>query len=157
MRAYSFGFQSTTWIVIAFFSWTFLSLWEIPAAYAAEKKQKSVASSQKPGGMQKAEPRPQTTGEKFEKNLESIHEQINRAEEKSRKGKEPVDEINAIKSRKSEIEAIDAELKTEFAATEKKLKDAHLSSEILDRHHKFVKTSFILPARYPSRSRQTYV
>jgi hypothetical protein len=120
-----------------FFCWTFLPLWQA-VAYASEK-QKSEVRSQKSEGLQKTEPRTQTAGERFEKALEDIREHIGKAEEKSRQGKEPIDEINAIKSRKTEIESIDAELKAEFAVTEKKLKDAHLSSEILDRHHKFVK------------------
>jgi murein DD-endopeptidase MepM/ murein hydrolase activator NlpD/transglutaminase-like putative cysteine protease len=137
MRTFYRTLKILSVITLFFFCWTFLPLWQA-VAYASEK-QKSEVRSQKSEGLQKTEPRTQTAGERFEKALEDIREHIGKAEEKSRKGKEPVDEINAIKSRKAEIESIDAELKTEFAATEKKLKDAHLSSEILERHHKFVK------------------
>ena len=137
VRPYSRILRLVSCGTLFFFCWVYLSLFEIPAAYAAEKA--GGAKAQKSAQTRNEEQKPQTAGEKFEKNLESIHEQINRAGERSRKGEEPKAEIESIKAKKAEIESIDAELKAEFSVTEKKLKDAHLPSEILDRHHKFVK------------------
>jgi len=44
-----------------------------------------------------------------------------------------------LKAAKTEIEALDPEIRKQFAETEKKLKDAKLPNEILQRHYKFVK------------------
>jgi vacuolar-type H+-ATPase subunit E/Vma4 len=80
-----------------------------------------------------------TTGERFEKALEAIRENIGRAGEKADKGEDDAKEREIIKSKRTEIESADSEFRKEFAATEKKLKDAKLPQEILDRHYKFVK------------------
>jgi len=44
-----------------------------------------------------------------------------------------------LKAAKTEIETLDPEIRKQFAETEKKLKDAKLPNEILQRHYKFVK------------------
>jgi transglutaminase-like putative cysteine protease len=44
-----------------------------------------------------------------------------------------------VKTAHAEIEAIDPEIRKQFAETEKKLKDAKFPDEILQRHYKFVK------------------
>ncbi len=137
MRTFFRALRIVSAITLFFFSWTFLPLWQV-VAFAATP-QKSGVSSQGSGGKQKAEPRPLTAGERFEKSLDDIRQKLRWAEDKSREGVEPGPEIEVIKSRKAEIESIDSELKAEFAATEKKLKDAHLPGEILERHYKFVK------------------
>lgn len=137
MRTFFRALKTISVITLFFFCWTFLPLWQA-VAYATEK-QKPGVSSQKPGGPQKIEPRIQTAGELFGKALEDIRGHINKAAEKSNKGIEPTEEIAAIKTRKAEIESIDGQLKEEFAASEKKIKEAHLPGEILDRHNKFVK------------------
>jgi transglutaminase-like putative cysteine protease len=80
-----------------------------------------------------------TTGERFEKTLDAIRENVARAGEKLAKDEDDIREREAIKAKRAEIESADAEFKKEFAATEKKLKDAKLPKEILARHAKFVK------------------
>ena len=136
MHAFFRTLKIISLITLFFFSWTYLPMYQI-AAYAAEEKQNTVASRQKTGEGKK--PKKQRTEEKFEKALEKIREKIEKAEEKSRRGDAATEEIKAIKIKKSEIETLDIELKKDFAATEKKLKDAKLPKKILDRHYKFVK------------------
>ena len=116
-----------------------MELFQIPTAYAAEKQKTPQGTGTRVKGQENQDTgtRSQGPAERFEKNLESLRELIKTVEQKSRKGQEPADEINAIKNRKAEIEAIDAELRAEFAVTEKKLKDAKLPGEILKRHQKF--------------------
>jgi len=145
MRTYSWTLKITASVTLALYLWCFGPLFQLPTAFAAEKKQKTTQGPgagvkgperQGQGSSSKGQGNP-GAGERFEKNLESLRELIKTVEQKNRKGEEPVDEINAIKSRKAELETIDSELKTEFSATEKKLKDAKLPSEILLRHQKF--------------------
>jgi hypothetical protein len=64
---------------------------------------------------------------------------VRKAEAKDLKGQDVTTEVTEITTKKAEIEVLDVELRKEFAATEKKLKDAKLPKEILDRHYKFVK------------------
>jgi len=137
MRTYSSTLKVAACVTLAFYAWTFGPLFEIPTALAAESRKAPSVRSE--GSTRTAEPRPQTAADRFEKALDDIRQKLRWAEDKSREGVEPAPEIEAIKSRKAEIESIDSELKAEFAATEKKLKDAHLPGEILERHHKFVK------------------
>jgi transglutaminase-like putative cysteine protease len=135
VRPYSRILRLVSCGTLFFFCWVYLSLFEIPAAYAAEKAGEAKAQKAEKQGPGSGVQGP---GERFEKTIEAVREHINKVEEKSRKGKEPSDEITAIKARKTEIESLGAELKNEFAATEKKLKDAKLPREILNRHAKFV-------------------
>ncbi len=121
-------------VTLTFFSWTFLSLWEIPTAIAAEK-QKSAAKGQSAGRPVSREQRPE---EKFEDALEAIRENADKAGKKSDKGEDDSAEREAIRARKTEIEEIDLELKKEFDATEQRLKAAKLPREILLRHAAFV-------------------
>jgi len=124
-------------VVLFFHVWTFGPLWQA-VAFAAGEKQGPGARVQGPE-RQGTGAGVQGPGERFEKTIEDIREKVDRAGERSRKGEEPVAELQFIKAKKTEIEALDAELKSDFAVTETKLKDAHLSGEILERHHKFVK------------------
>ena len=71
--------------------------------------------------------------------METIRENVNKADDKETKGQDSTAEVAEVKKQRAEIGKIDGELKAEFAATEKKLKDAKLPKEILDRHYKFVK------------------
>ncbi len=135
MRAYSFGFRITAWTVIAFFSWTFLSLWEIPAALAAEKQKTAVreqTAAQPDGGKQKPE-------DSFEGILNELREKAEKASEKHAKGKDDSAEIETIKEKKTELASLDLNIRKSFAETEKKLRDAKLPQIILDRHEKFVR------------------
>jgi hypothetical protein len=137
MRTFFWTLKTLSIVTLFFFCWTFMPLWQV-AAYAAEK-QKSSQMRNADFGMQNEGQKHGASGERFEKALEGIREHINKAESKSNKGEEPREDIETIKTKKAEIESIDAELKAEFAATEKKLRDANLPAEILERHHKFVK------------------
>ncbi len=129
MRTFFSAVKAISIISLAFFSWTYLPLYQI--AYAATKQEKTVP----PGSSrQSAEP-----SGKLEKLLEDLREKTSKAQEKAAKGADGTSEIEAIKSRKAEIEALDADLRKDFAATEKKLKDASLPKEILNRHNAFMK------------------
>ena len=123
MRTFSRNLRILSGIVLFFFAWSYLPLYSC-VAFAADSHKAPAASSK--GTARAAEPRPVTSGEKFEKTLDDIRQKLRWAEDKSRAGVEPTPEIEVIKSKKAEIESIDAELKAEFAATEKKLKDAKL-------------------------------
>jgi transglutaminase-like putative cysteine protease len=152
MRAFYRALRILSAVTLFFFSWTFLPLWQI-AAFAAEPQAQGAGSrrlqsaqgsgstdpSQSPLGKGGSRGVGATTGERFEKALEAIRENVSRAGDKADKGEDDAKERGIIKIRKAEIEAADSEFRKEFAATEKKLKDAKLPKEILDRHYKFVK------------------
>ncbi len=117
-------------ITLIFFSWTFLPLYQI-AAYAAVSNQESKKVS--------SGPKKQKPEERLEQLLDDIREKTSKAEEKAVKGEDAASEIDAIRTAKAKIEPLDAELRQEFSATGKRLKDANLPKEILDRHTKFFK------------------
>ena len=148
-------------ITLFFFCWTFLPIWQI-AVWAAEPQGLRAGSrpdkigakgpgfadpSQSPLGKGGGRGVGKTSGERFEKALEAIRENVDRLEkkhalsgvERADKGEDGARERGIIKTKRAEIESADSEFKKEFAATEKKLKDAKLPQEILDRHYKFVK------------------
>ncbi len=122
-------------VVLFFFIWTFGPVWQA-VAFAA------TPQSQGPGGKGHIEARDtpiQTASERFEKALEGIRAGVSKAGEKAGRGEDVTAEVAGIKAKKAEIEKIDADLRAEFAATEKKLKDAKLPQVILDRQAAFVK------------------
>ncbi len=137
-------------ITLFFFCWTFLPLYSA-VAFAVEKPPvRKGDPSQSPLGNDTTPLKSPlgregnrgvgvTSSERFEKALEDIREKVGKAEVKAGRGEDDKAERDAIKSRRAEIESLDADLKKEFSATEKKLKDAKLPKEILDRHYKFVK------------------
>ncbi len=142
--------RSTTYFVIFFFCWSSLELFRIPTALAAQKQQgKGATTSQAPAGGKargKAVDSRLTTrdghataGERFEKTVNEIRENLGKAEEKSQKGEEPTDELAAIKAKRASLEEIDSAMKSEFAAAETRLKSAKLQKTTLDRHYAFVK------------------
>ena len=112
-----------------FFCWTYLSVWQV-AAFALEPKAAPPVN-----GGNKA---PDSSGDRFEAAVESIRENVSKAEEKEAKAQDAAAELESVKSKKAEIDALDAEVRNEFAATEKKIKDTNLPREILDRHAGFV-------------------
>lgn len=120
-------------ITLFFFCWTYMPLYAA-VAWAAEPRKRNADY-----GMQNETQKTATTGERFEKALEEIREKVAKAEEKAAKDKDVTAEITEVKKQRLEIEKIDSELRDEFNSTEKKLKDAKLPKEILDRHYKFVK------------------
>ncbi|MDH4164546.1 MAG: hypothetical protein OEW15_17930 [Nitrospirota bacterium] len=147
MRTHSLSLKIVTGVTLAFFCWSFLPLYSA-VAFAVEKPSRGQGDAGTRGGKERtADTRIPTTGEKFEKALEAIRENVNKADEKlalseiegESKGQDIFAEIAEVKKQRTEIEKLDGELKAEFAATEKKLKNAGLPKEILDRHYKFVK------------------
>lgn len=119
-------------ITLFFFCWTYLSVWQV-AALAMEKKTSIPANTI---GASKAAA---SSGDRFETTLESIRENVSKAEEKEAKAQDSVMEIETVKAKRGEVDNLDTELQKEFAATEKKIKDSNLPGEILERHAKFVK------------------
>jgi hypothetical protein len=134
-------------IVLFFFCWTYMPLYSLVAYAATSQGQgsggkgqgKTADPSQSPLAKGGHGGSGDTTGERFEKTLDTIREKIGQVEVKAQKNQDASEEIGAIKTKRAEIESADVEFKKEFAATEKKLKDAKLPKEILDRHTKFVK------------------
>ncbi len=131
-------------VTLFFFAWSFLPIYAA-VAYAAEGKAQSADPSQSPLAKGGSRGVGQMSGERFEKALDAIRENVSRAgekvgkaDDKAGRGDAATGEIDAIKKQRAAIEAADVEFKKEFAATEKKLKDAKLPQEILDRHAKFV-------------------
>ncbi len=110
-------------VVLFFFSWTFAGISSF--AYAVDNL-KDPAPQNQPSRTPKSE-------ERFQKAIEEIAEIL----------ENPVIDREAkaakVKAKRAEIENLDTEIRKQFAETEKKLRDAGLPSEILQRHHKFVK------------------
>jgi len=149
MQAFYRTLRILSAVTLFFFCWTFLPLWQA-AAWAAEpqgqkpagKGQGSVAAadpSRSPLGKGGCRGVGETSGDRFEKALEDIRDNVARVEKKHTKGEDDTVEREHIRAKKIEIDSLDVEFKKEFAATEKKLRDAKLPQEIVDRHAKFVK------------------
>ncbi|MEE9910187.1 MAG: hypothetical protein K4571_00555 [Deltaproteobacteria bacterium] len=126
--------RTITCLVVFFFVWSMGGLFNI--AYAAYHEIKKPASQSS---------RPQTAEEKFQKAIDDLKEVVvAKSSSKAKKG--PAARIaglfenkrSKLREKRSEIESLDKEFKIQFAATEKKLKDAGLPEEILQRHYKFV-------------------
>lgn len=140
MRTYSRPLRVISAVALFFFLWSFGPAYA-PIAWAAEKQQqvRSANPSQSPLAKGGSRGVGSTSGERFEKALEAIREKVITADDKVNKGQDVTAEVAEIKKQRTGIESLDAELRKEFSATEKKLKDAKLPKEILDRHYKFVK------------------
>nr|MDA8422247.1 hypothetical protein [Nitrospiraceae bacterium] len=134
MRAFYRAIRIFAVITLFFFCWTYLPLYAA-VAYAATPQNKGTIK-RSPAASNNGQERPEA---RFEKVLEDIRQAAAKAGEKTDKGEDAAAEIATIRAKKAEIDSLDIDLKKEFAATEKKLKDAHLPKEILDRHYKFVK------------------
>ncbi|MDD2852643.1 MAG: transglutaminase domain-containing protein [Desulfuromonadaceae bacterium] len=112
-------------IVMFFFTWTSGGVFSIAhAAVDAAKKDKAQEQRQK-----KAE----GPEERFSKITEEMESTLadTKADVGSKKAR--------LKAGRDEINKLDVEMRGQFAETEKKLKDAKLPAEILERHRKFVK------------------
>ncbi len=122
LRKYS---RTIAAVVVCFFTWTSGGVFSIAhAAQEAVKKVKAQEQQQK---------KTEGTEERFSKVTEELRETL----------ADPKGDLESKRQRltagKGEIEALDADIRKQFAATEKRLKDAKLPAEILARHHKFVK------------------
>jgi hypothetical protein len=130
MKKFSRSLRMVGVITLFFFSWSYLPLYQL--AYAAtQEKQGTKAQPQKSEKQQPAD--------RLEKILADLHESTSQAAEKAAKGANASSEVESIKARRADLDAIDTDLKKEFSTTEQKLKSANLSKDILSRHYKFVK------------------
>jgi len=111
-------------IVLCFFSWSFLGIYDL--AYAIERHLHQPSHNSKRSEASRPE-------ERFQKAIEEIEEILEdptaERETKARR----------VKVKRTEIEELDRGIRKQFAETEKKLREASLPEEILERHHKFVK------------------
>jgi transglutaminase-like putative cysteine protease len=140
MRTFNRFIKITSAVTLFFFCWSFLPIYSAVAfAAAPQGKGAGSRSLQAAQGTGSRGQGPVTSGEKFEKALETIRENVSRAGDKEAKSQDITAEVAEVKKQRAEIESADVEFKKEFAATEKKLKDANLPKEILDRQAKFVK------------------
>jgi transglutaminase-like putative cysteine protease len=111
-------------VVLSFFTWVSGGVFSIAnAAQDAIKKEKAKEQQKKTEGPE----------EKLAKATDKLQENLAdpKADIETKKQR--------LKAAKTEIEALDPEIRKQFAETEKKLKDAKLPDEILQRHYKFVK------------------
>jgi Transglutaminase-like superfamily len=113
-------------VVLGFFTWTSGGLFSIAnAAQIAAKQERATGYRQ-----QAKEAGPE---ERFAKSVEGLREAL----------ADPKADVESKKQRltagMAEINALDTDIRKQFAETEKKLKDAKLPPEILERQHKFVK------------------
>jgi ElaB/YqjD/DUF883 family membrane-anchored ribosome-binding protein len=115
--------KSISIIVLFFFTWTFGGGFDI--AYAINDSSKGQVASRK-----SKEQKPE---QKLQKVLEDI-EQILKDTTTDTGTKK-----NKLKTKKADIAKLDKEIKKQFKETEKKLIDAGLLDEILQRHYDFVK------------------
>ncbi len=114
----------TATLVLFIFTWTSGGVFS--AAHAAvdgAKKAKTAVPAQKAEGAE----------EKLAKLTEELRETL--ADSKLAHGAKR----DKLLAAKIELDTLDADIRSEFAATEKKLKNAKLPPEILTRHQKFVK------------------
>ena len=110
-------------VTLAFFLWMFGGLFDI--AYAVKNSGEL--------GVRNSESKKPKTEEKFENTLEDIEQVLADTVTDTDTKKEK------IKQKKLEIEAYDIEIRQQFAETEKRLKDAGLPLEILQRYYNFVR------------------
>jgi transglutaminase-like putative cysteine protease len=110
-------------VVICFFTWTSGGVFNLANAAAMGLKMSSP----------QAEPKKEGAEEKFARLTEDLRQALT----------DPKTAIGAKREKllaaRGELESLDAAIRADFAATEKKLKDAGLPPEILARHAKFVK------------------
>ncbi|MEW6054877.1 MAG: transglutaminase domain-containing protein [Nitrospirota bacterium] len=121
-------------LILFFFTWTFGGLFDI--AYAVKNSQQAIGSRQESKSKGNQQSKPEKPEEKFQRTLDEIEQIIQEVE---KVGSLEDEKKNKLKTKKTEIDALDVEIKKQFAETEKKLKDEGLPQEILDRHYNFVK------------------
>lgn len=121
-------------IILFFFCWTFGGIFDIVAFAAADSKQSAGSSKQLTSqSSSQTQPVPLKPEEKFQKTVDAITQIVNdtSTDTDTKKSK--------LKGKKAEIISFDTQIKKQFNATEKFLKEKGLPPEILDRHYKFVK------------------
>ncbi len=118
-------------IMALFFTWMFGGVFDI--AYAVRNGLEPGSKGQGSILIGNQQPKKQGTEEKFQKSIVDIEQALTDASTDTNTKK------NKLKTKKTEIDSLDIEIKKHFAETEKKLKDDGLPYEILERHHNFVK------------------
>jgi Transglutaminase-like enzymes, putative cysteine proteases len=120
-RRYS---KAIAMVVLCFFTWTSGGVFSV--AHAAQ-------DAIKKGNFEKQQKKAEGPEERLSKVTDELQEVL----------ADPKADVDAkklkLKAAMASIEAVDPEIRKEFAATEKKLKDAKLPDEILQRHYRFVK------------------
>ncbi len=128
-----------TYFVLFFFCWSYMELFMIPTAIAAQQKTEAgtqtIEDSRRLQSVEGQKPE-----ERFERLLDDIRETVGKAGDKAAKGENASLELEMIKSRKAEIANLRDELNKEFDATAKRLRDGKLPSVIISRHEKFVES-----------------
>ena len=122
LRRYSRGIAA---VVLGIFTWTSGGVFGV--AHAA---QDAIRKS-------KAQEQQQSKGEGAEERLSRLTEELREALADSKVDHES--KKLRLTAGKGELVKLDVEIRKQFSETEKKLKDAKLPAEILDRHYKFVK------------------
>jgi hypothetical protein len=111
-------------IVLCFFSWSFLGIFDIAYAIDRSLEQPSHKNYRSRG---------QSEAERFQKAIADIERTLEDPTTDSQT------KVQKITPKRAEIEDLDIEIRKQFDDTEKKLREAGLPNEILERHHKFVK------------------
>lgn len=111
-------------VVVCFFTWTSGGVFSLAHA-AQQEAEKPKAAPQKKKAA--------SVEERFAKITEDLENTL--ADGKADHGRKK----SRLKAGRDEINKLDGEMRSQFAATEQKLKAAKLPAAILERHHKFVK------------------
>jgi transglutaminase-like putative cysteine protease len=111
-------------IVLCFFTWTSGGVFSVANAAQDAIKKGKVREQQK---------KPEEPEERLAKITEGLQEAL--ADPKA----DVATKKQRVQTARAEIDALDPEIRKQFAETEKKLKGAKLPDEILQRHYKFVK------------------
>ena len=113
-------------VVLCFFTWTSGGVFSV--AHAAQDAVKKGRAKE-----QQQQSKTEGAEERFSRLTEELTAVL----------ADPKADVDSKKQRlmagKGEINALDVDIRKQFAETEKRLKDAKLPAEILERHHRFVK------------------
>jgi len=115
-------------IALGFFTWTSGGVFTVAHAAVDAVKKRNAREKQ-----QQVQRKSEGAEERFGKATEALRVALADTKADLDKRKEQ------LKLQKAAIEAADPEIRKEFAATEKRLRDAKLPAEIMERHRKFVK------------------
>ncbi|MCI4626429.1 MAG: hypothetical protein L3V56_10770 [Candidatus Magnetoovum sp. WYHC-5] len=126
-------------IVLTFFAWTFGGIFDIAYAVEVKKKMKNIVvdKGSKAANKKTVKPKDSTNSQSNAKKLSNILEDIESILDTTESDNTTLK--TKIKGKKNELTDLDKEIKKEFKETEKALKEAGLSHEILNRHSDFVK------------------
>jgi len=114
-------------VTLFFFSWISIEPWNYAAwAQSSPKPKTSVSQSSK------------TSSGKFEESLRAAKNVVEELDQGVVSGKDITIQLESLKGHKQALESADPEIRAEFAATEKFLKDKKLPQAILDRQAKAV-------------------